>query len=37
MSDKNIDLSDKNHGDAVVSNDSLRFPRSGIYAILSID
>jgi hypothetical protein len=36
MSDKNIDLSDKNHGDAVVSNDSLHFPRSGIYAILSM-
>ena len=36
MSDKKIDISDKNNGDASVSNDSLHSPGSAIYKILSI-
>lgn len=36
MNDNNIDLSDKNIRDAVVSNDSLHSSHSGLYAILNL-
>ena len=36
MSAKKIDMSDKNNGDASVSNDSLHSPGSGIHEILSM-
>lgn len=36
MSDKNIDLTNYNNGDAVVSNNSLLSPCSGIYSILDM-